>query len=78
MEDKQNDIILPKELASGRFNLEEIGAIVVLMCLPTMNLEDMKMWSDHYEFTDCVDSLIKDGTATKVVEDGILSLSINI
>lgn len=75
----KNDIILPKELTTGAFTLEQIGGIAVLMTIPNMNPEEISYWASNTEFIELVNNLVEEGIASpSKLDDGTIALDIDL
>lgn len=72
------DIVLPVELASGKYSLKEIGSIFVLMSIPHLDTLSKEKWNEDEDLMDILDTLITEGIATTVEIDGNLNLVMNI
>lgn len=73
------NIIIPSELATFPLELEEIGAIVILMGLPRLDSNAQNKWKDDARFLQVVNNLV----AAKLVlpsvsEDGDLNIEIDL
>lgn len=74
-----NDIILPKELTTGAFTLEQIGTICVLMAIPTLKPEQITAWATDVTFLRTINDLIDEGIAVPTVEaDGTTLLELDL
>ena len=72
MDAEQHDITLPLEIIDGRFTLEQIGTISVLMGIPLMPSDKIQKWGDNQKFMDVISGFVKDKIAVPVPEgDGI-------
>ncbi len=69
MDTEQKNITLPLEVVDGRFTLEQVGAIVVLMGVPTMPNEKIDHWGNDPKFMPIVNDLVATGVA-KAINDG--------
>lgn len=72
------DITLPVELATGKFTLQEIGAIVVLMCLPSLEEDQVLLWGDSESLKETLNELIDEGVAGVEVIDGVQNLTLDL
>lgn len=71
-EQKPQDIALPIEVIDGRFTLEEIGTIAVLMGIPILPAESIEKWGKEVNFTKVINDFVKAGVAIVVPEgDGV-------
>ena len=79
MDTELKQITLPIELFDGRFTLEQVGAIAVLMGIPYMTQEVVTHWGKDDSFMPIVNKLVNDGHA-KVTpdEDGAVKLEIDL
>jgi hypothetical protein len=75
---QKQDIVIPVELSSGRFTLAEIGAIVVLMCIPHMDVPCKDMWNEDEDLMSILDLLIDEGIAKTETVDGTINLVMEI
>lgn len=56
----QNDITIPLELFDGRFSLEEIATVSMLLASPHMSLKTREQWADNSTCNEITKKLIKD------------------
>jgi hypothetical protein len=79
MDTEQKDITLPLEVLDGRFTLEQVGAISVLMGIPYMTNEQVDHWGSIPEFIPVINNFVKTGIAKAVPEDdGGIKLEIDL
>ena len=72
------DVTLPIELASGKYKLEEIGAIFVLFSMLKLSDEEKEWWAGNDDFSDVVSWLIDGGTILVDETDGELNVEISL
>ncbi len=72
------DIILPVELAIGKYSLQEIGAIVVLMCIPHLDDLSKETWNKDEQLMDILDTFISEGIAEVETIDGVPNLTLDL
>lgn len=75
---QKQDIVLPIELASGKYSLEEIGAIFVLMTVPSLDKDTREMWNENEDLMDILEVLISLGIAKTEEVDGNINLVVEI
>jgi hypothetical protein len=56
-----NDIKIPLELSEGELTLEEIGTIVVLMCIPSLDKNVVTQWQESGILQSNIDNLKDQG-----------------
>lgn len=79
MDTEQKDITVPLEVLDGRFSLEQIGAISVLMGIPYMPKEKVEHWGNIPEFMEIINDFVR----TKIAkaspdDDGSIKLEIDL
>jgi hypothetical protein len=60
-------LILPAELFDGRYELNQIGAICLVLASPNFNSEVLEKWSNDKQFHKLTEDMIKSGLI--IVED---------
>jgi hypothetical protein len=58
---KKNDITIPLELFDGRFSLEEISTISMILASPHLSLKTREQWGDDQTCNELADKLVRDG-----------------
>lgn len=58
---KKNDITIPLELFDGRFSLEEISTISMILASPHLSLKTREKWGDNQTCNELADKLVRDG-----------------
>ncbi len=75
---QSKDIILPVELAIGKYSLQEIGAIVVLMCIPHLDDPFKEAWNKDEQLMDILDTFISEGIGKVETIDGVPNLTLDL
>lgn len=57
----QNDVTIPLELFDGRFSLEEIATMSMILASPHMSLKTREQWGSNPTCNEITDKLIRDG-----------------
>jgi hypothetical protein len=58
---KKNDITIPLELFDGRFSLEEISTISMILASPHLSLKTREQWGEDQTCNELADKLVRDG-----------------
>ena len=73
-----NDLIIPPELATFPLDLEEIGAIIILLLTPHLDLEIVDKWGKSERFIEVIKELIERGIVIPTEDDGEGNLNVEI
>jgi hypothetical protein len=55
------DIVIPLELANPNYTLEEIGAMVIIMCFPHLDEDTLETWSKDKDLKEILCDLKDEG-----------------
>jgi len=79
MDTELKHITLPLEVFDGRFTLEQVGAIAILMGVPLMTAENVTLWGNNEFFMPIINGLVNAGYATVHPDvDGAVKLEIDL
>ena len=73
-----NDLTIPQELATFSLDLEEIGAIIILLLTPHLDLSTVDKWGNNERFVDVIKKLIERGIVIPADDDGEGNLNVEI
>ena len=73
-----NDITIPYELATFPLDLEEIGAIIILMLTPHLDLDTIDKWGKSEKFDSVIKELTNRGIVIPIDDDGEGNLNVEI
>lgn len=79
MDTELQHITLPLEVFDGRFTLEQVGAIAILMAIPNMTKENVTHWGNDAFFMPIVNGLVASKHATVSPNgDGSVKLELDL
>ena len=69
-----NEITLPIELFDGRFSLQEIGTIGVIMSYPHQAKEILDKWDDNDTFNQTIKKMMDRGMIVQIGDELLLNI----